>query len=129
MIDVPAGSTVYLHQAMALADVVLVAVRADVSFSTLAQMDSVLAPLQQARKTATALLRDQPTRRRHRFSGHGRSVSDRSGDALLGTVTVTRCSSPGLRPRPPRPYRQRSQLPGHSCPVPRCSERIDSDLP
>ena len=45
IIDVPAGNTVYLGQTMSVADAVLVVVQPDVaSFSTLDQMDSVLAP-------------------------------------------------------------------------------------
>jgi len=88
VIDVPAGNTVYLRQAMAVADVVLVAVQADVSsFSTLAQMDTVLAPY---------LEREKPPRRyyvinqldgAHRFSLDMAEVfKARLGDALLGTV-------------------------------------------
>ncbi|WP_256586064.1 cellulose biosynthesis protein BcsQ [Pseudomonas sp. ICMP 460] len=44
-IDVPAGNTVYLRQAMSVADTVLVVVRPDAaSFRRLAKMDEVLAP-------------------------------------------------------------------------------------
>jgi cellulose synthase operon protein YhjQ len=88
LIDVPAGNTVYLRQAMALADVVLVVVQADVaSFGTLGQVDTLLAPY---------LERETPPQRyfvinqldaAHRFSLDMAEVfKTRLAGALLGTV-------------------------------------------
>ncbi|MDT9694236.1 hypothetical protein Q5762_39075, partial [Streptomyces sp. P9(2023)] len=84
----PAGNTVYLHQAMALADVVLVAVQADVSsFSTLAQMDSVLAPYLECEKPPLRYYVINQLDGAHRFSLDMAEVfKARLGDALLGTV-------------------------------------------
>ncbi|WLH85155.1 cellulose biosynthesis protein BcsQ [Pseudomonas sp. FP2338] len=88
VIDVPAGNTVYLSQAMSVADVVLVVVQPDAaSFRRLAKMDEVLAPY---------LAGEAPPLRFYVINqvDAGQSFSEdmagvfklRLGDAVLGTV-------------------------------------------
>lgn len=88
IIDVPAGNTVYLSQALSVADTVLVVVKPDAaSFRRLAKMDELLAPY---------LASETPPRRfyvinqvdsTHAFSQDMTEVFKlRLGDAVLGTV-------------------------------------------
>ncbi|KAF1024297.1 MAG: Cellulose biosynthesis protein BcsQ [Pseudomonas sp.] len=88
VIDVPAGDSVYLRQALALADVALVAVQPDVtSFSTLGQVDTLLAPFQAREKKLRHYYVLNQLDGGHRFSLDLADVfKARLGDALLGTV-------------------------------------------
>lgn len=88
IIDVPAGNTVYLGQAMSVADAVLVVVQSDVaSFSTLDQMDSVLAPYFKREKPPQRFYVINQLDAAHRFSLDMAEVfKTRLGNALLGTV-------------------------------------------
>ncbi|MGY2253629.1 cellulose biosynthesis protein BcsQ [Pseudomonas reactans] len=88
IIDVPAGNSVYLSQAMSVADVVLVVVQADVaSFRSLAQMDSVLAPYLAHAKSPYRFYVINQVDPAHRFSEDMVDVFKlRLGDAVLGTV-------------------------------------------
>ena len=88
IIDVPAGNTVYLSQAMAVADAVLMVVQPDVaSFSTLAQMDAELAPYLQREKPPQRFYVINQLDDAHRFSLDMVEVfKTRLGDALLGVV-------------------------------------------
>lgn len=88
IIDVPAGNSVYLSQAMSVADVVLVVVQADVaSFRSLAQLDSVLAPYLAHAKSPYRFYVINQVDPAHRFSEDMVDVFKlRLGDAVLGTV-------------------------------------------
>lgn len=88
VIDVPAGDNVYLRQALALADMALVAVQPDVtSFSTLGQMDAILAPFLTREKPLHACYVINQLDGGHRFSLDIADVfKARLGNALLGTV-------------------------------------------
>jgi cellulose synthase operon protein YhjQ len=88
IIDVPAGNSAYLSQAMSVADVVLVVVQADVaSFRSLAQMDSVLAPYLAHAKSPYRFYVINQVDPAHRFSEDMVDVFKlRLGDALLGTI-------------------------------------------
>lgn len=88
IIDVPAGNSVYLSQAMSVADVVLVVVQADAaSFRSLAQMDSVLAPYLAHAKSPYRFYVINQVDPAHRFSEDMVDVFKlRLGDAVLGTV-------------------------------------------
>lgn len=88
IIDVPAGNTVYLNQALSVADTILVVVKPDAaSFRRLAKMDALLAPY---------LANEAPPQRfyvvnqvdsDHAFSQDMADVFKlRLGDAVLGTV-------------------------------------------
>lgn len=133
VIDVPAGNTVYLHQAMALADVVLVAVQADVSsFSTLAQMDSVLAPYLECEKPPQRYYVINQLDGAHRFSLDMAEVfKARLGDALLGTVhrdpVFSEAQACGRDPLDPTVNSLGCQDIHALCRT--LLERIDSDLP
>lgn len=133
IIDVPAGNTVYLGQAMSVADAVLVVVQPDVaSFSTLDQMDSVLAPY---------FTRENPPQRfyvinqldaAHRFSLDMAEVfKTRLGAALLGTVhrdpAFSEAQAYGRDPLDPTVNSIGSQDVHALCRT--LLERIDSDLP
>lgn len=133
VIDVPAGNTVYLHQAMALADLVLVAVQADVSsFSTLAQMDSVLAPYLEREKPPQRYYVINQLDGAHRFSLDMAEVfKARLGDALLGTVhrdpAFSEAQAYGRDPLDPTVNSLGCQDIHALCRT--LLERIDSDLP
>ncbi|NWC94676.1 MULTISPECIES: cellulose biosynthesis protein BcsQ [unclassified Pseudomonas] len=133
VIDVPAGNTVYLHQAMAMADVVLVAVQADVSsFSTLAQMDSVLAPYLEREKPPQRYYVINQLDGAHRFSLDMAEVfKARLGDALLGTVhrdpAFSEAQADGRDPLDPTVNSLGCQDIHALCRT--LLERIDSDLP
>lgn len=133
IIDVPAGNTVYLSQALSVADAVLVVVQADVaSFSTLDQMDSLL---------ARCLQRETPPQRfyvinqldaAHRFSLDMAEVfKTRLGAALLGTVhrdpAFSEAQAYGRDPLDPTVNSIGCQDVHALCRA--LLERIDSDLP
>jgi len=88
IIDVPAGNTVYLSQAMSVADVVLVVVQADVaSFRSLTQMDRVLAPYLDHAKSPYRFYVINQVDPAHRFSQDMVDVFKlRLGEAVLGTL-------------------------------------------
>ncbi|MGY2290852.1 cellulose biosynthesis protein BcsQ [Pseudomonas sp. SDO528_S397] len=132
VIDVPAGDSVYLRQALALSDVVLVAVQPDVtSFGSLAQMESLLAPF---------LSRERPLRcyyvinqldGAHRFSLDLADVfKTRLGASLLGTVhrepAFHEAQAGGRDPLDPTVNSQGCQDVLALCRT--LLERIDSDL-
>ncbi|UII71865.1 cellulose synthase operon protein YhjQ [Pseudomonas sp. HN11] len=87
-IDVPAGNTVYLSQAMSVADTVLVVVQPDVSsFGALAQMDDLLAPYLGREKPPRCFYVINQLDAAHRFSLDMAEVfKTRLGNALLGMV-------------------------------------------
>ena len=88
VIDVPAGNTVYLSQAMSVADVVLVVVQPDAaSFRRLAKMDEVLAPYLASQSPLQRFYVINQVDGGHAFSQDMASVFKlRLGDAVLGTV-------------------------------------------
>ncbi|MGY2040959.1 cellulose biosynthesis protein BcsQ [Pseudomonas pergaminensis] len=88
VIDVPAGNTPYLSQAMSVADAVLVVVQPDVaSFGALAQMDAMLAPYLECEKPPKRFYVINQLDAAHRFSLDMAEVfKTRLGSALLGTV-------------------------------------------
>ncbi|MGY2374686.1 cellulose biosynthesis protein BcsQ [Pseudomonas sp. SDO524_S393] len=133
VIDVPAGNTVYLSQAMSVADSVLVVVQPDVaSFGALAQMDSVLAPYL-ARETAPHIYYViNQLDGAHRFSLDLAEVfKTRLGDALLGMVhrdlTFSEAQAYGRDPLDPTVNSIACQDVHALCRA--LLERIDSDLP
>lgn len=133
IIDVPAGNTVYLGQAMSVADAVLVVVQPDVaSFSTLDQMDSVLAPYFNREKPPQRFYVINQLDAAHRFSLDMVEVfKTRLGAALLGTVHRDRAFSEaqayGRDPLDPTVNSIGSQDVHALCRT--LLERIDSDLP
>lgn len=88
IIDVPAGNTVYLHQAMSMADVVLVVVKPDAaSFRRLAKMDEMLAPYLGGESPAQCFYVINQVDGEHAFSQDMAGVFRlRLGDAVLGSV-------------------------------------------
>lgn len=133
IIDVPAGNTVYLSQAMSVADAVLVVVQPDVaSFSTLDQMDSLLAPYLQRAKPPQRFYVINQLDGAHRFSLDMAEVfKTRLGAALLGTVhrdpTFSEAQAYGRDPLDPTVNSIGSQDVHALCRT--LLERIDSDLP
>ncbi len=88
VIDVPAGNTVYLGQAMSVADAVLVVVQPDAaSFRRLAKMDEVLAPYLASESPLQRFYVINQVDGGHAFSQDMAGVFKlRLGDAVLGTV-------------------------------------------
>lgn len=88
VIDVPAGDSVFLSQAMSVADVVLVLVQPDVaSFRSLAQADSFLSPYLMHAKSPHRFYVINQLDEAHHFSQDMVEVFKlRLGDALLGTI-------------------------------------------
>ncbi|NWA83876.1 cellulose synthase operon protein YhjQ [Pseudomonas sp. D2002] len=88
VIDVPAGNTVYLSQAMSMADMVLVVVQPDAaSFRRLAKMDEVLAPYLASESAPQRFYVINQVDGGHTFSQDMAGVFKlRLGDAVLGTV-------------------------------------------
>lgn len=88
VIDVPSGNTVYLSQAMSVADVVLVVLRPDAaSFRRLAKMDEVLAPYLAGEAPSQRFYVINQVDGDHAFSQDMAAVFKlRLGDAVLGTV-------------------------------------------
>lgn len=88
VIDVPAGNTVYLSQALSVADVVLVVVQPDAaSFRRLAKMDEVLAPYLAGAAPPQRFYVINQVDAGHSFSQDMAGVFKlRLGDAVLGTV-------------------------------------------
>ncbi len=88
VIDVPAGNTVYLNQAMSVADVVLVVVKPDAaSFRRLANMDAVLAPYLEGESAPQRFYVINQVDASHAFSQDMAEVFKlRLGDAVLGEV-------------------------------------------
>lgn len=133
IIDVPAGNTVYLRQAMSVADAVLVVVQSDVaSFSTLEQMDSVLAPYLQRAKPPQRFYVINQLDAAHRFSLDMAEVfKTRLGSALLGTVhrdlAFSEAQAYGRDPLDPTVNSIGCQDVHALCRA--LLERIDSDLP
>ena len=133
IIDVPAGNTVYLSQAMSVADVVLVVVQPDVaSFGTLDQMDSVLAPYLQRAKPPQRFYVINQLDAAHRFSVDMAEVfKTRLGGALLGTVhrdpSFSEAQAYGRDPLDPTINSIGCQDVHALCRA--LLERIDSDLP
>ena len=133
IIDVPAGNTVYLGQAMSVADAVLVVVQSDVaSFSTLDQMDSVLAPYFKREKPPQRFYVINQLDAAHRFSLDMAEVfKTRLGNALLGTVhrdlAFSEAQAYGRDPLDPTVNSIGSQDIHALCRA--LLERIDSDLP
>ncbi|MDY7063889.1 hypothetical protein PsexTeo8_02900 [Pseudomonas extremaustralis] len=133
IIDVPAGNTVYLSQAMSVADVVLVVVQPDVaSFSTLDQMDSVLAPYLRRAKPPKRFYVINQLDAAHRFSLDMAEVfKTRLGGALLGTVhrdpSFSEAQAYGRDPLDPTVNSIGCQDVHALCRA--LLERIDSDLP
>ena len=133
IIDVPAGNTAYLGQAMSVADAVLVVVQPDVaSFSTLDQMDSLLAPYLQREKPPQRLYVINQLDAAHRFSLDMADVfKARLGGALLGTVhrdsAFSEAQAYGRDPLDPTVNSIGCQDVHALCRA--LLERIDSDLP
>ncbi len=133
IIDVPAGNTVYLGQAMSVADAVLVVVQPDVaSFSTLAQMDSLLAPWLEREKPPQRFYVINQLDGDHRFSLDMAEVfKTRLGAALLGTVhrdpAFSEAQAYGRDPLDPNVNSIGCQDVHALCRA--LLERIDSDLP
>lgn len=133
IIDVPAGNTVYLRQAMSVADAVLVVVQSDVaSFSTLDQMDSVLAPYFKREKPPQRFYVINQLDAAHRFSLDMAAVfNTRLGTALLGTVhrdpAFSEAQAYGRDPLDPTVNSIGSQDVHALCRT--LVERIDSELP
>lgn len=133
IIDVPAGNTVYLGQAMSVADAVLVVVQSDVaSFSTLDQMDGVLAPYLQRKKPPQRFYVINQLDASHRFSLDMAEVfKTRLGGALLGTVhrdpAFSEAQAYGRDPLDPTVNSIGCQDVHALCRA--LLERIDSDLP
>nr|WP_254865885.1 cellulose biosynthesis protein BcsQ [Pseudomonas fluorescens] len=88
VIDVPAGNSVYLNQAVSMADVVLVVVKPDAaSFRRLAKMDEVLAPYLEGESPPDRFYVINQVDGTHAFSQDMASVFKlRLGDAVLGVV-------------------------------------------
>ncbi|WP_395609578.1 cellulose biosynthesis protein BcsQ [Pseudomonas sp. B22129] len=88
VIDVPAGNTVYLNQAMSMADVVLVVVKPDAaSFRRLAKMDEVLAPYLEGEASPERFYVINQVDGAHAFSQDMATVFKlHLGDAVLGAV-------------------------------------------
>jgi len=88
VIDVPAGNTVYLSQALSVADVVLVVVQPDAaSFRRLAKMDEVLAPYLAGAAPPLRFYVINQVDAGQSFSEDMAGVFKlRLGDAVLGTV-------------------------------------------
>ncbi|CRM88777.1 ParA-like protein [Pseudomonas sp. 22 E 5] len=88
VIDVPAGNTVYLSQALSVADVVLVVVQPDAaSFRRLAKMDELLAPYLAGAAPPLRFYVINQVDAGHSFSEDMAGVFKlRLGDAVLGTV-------------------------------------------
>ena len=133
VIDVPAGNTVYFSQALSVADAVLVVVQPDVvSFSTLAQMDAMLAPYLQREKPPQSFYVINQLDAAHRFSVDMVEVfKTRLGNALLGTVhrdlSFSEAQAYGRDPLDPTVNSIGSQDVHALCRA--LLERIDSDLP
>lgn len=133
IIDVPAGNTVYLSQAMSVADAVLVVVQSDVaSFSTLDQMDSLLAPYLQGKKPPQRFYVINQLDAAHRFSLDMAEVfKTRLGGALLGRVhrdpAFSEAQAYGRDPLDPTVNSIGSQDVHALCRA--LLERIDSELP
>ncbi|WP_424085988.1 cellulose biosynthesis protein BcsQ [Pseudomonas sp.] len=133
IIDVPAGNTVYLSQAMSVADAVLVVVQPDVpSFSTLDQMDGLLAPYLQRQKPPQRFYVINQLDATHRFSLDMADVfKTRLGGALLGTVhrdsAFSEAQAYGRDPLDPTVNSIGCQDVHALCRA--LLERIDSDLP
>lgn len=133
IIDVPAGNTPYLSQAMSVADAVLVVVQPDVaSFGALAQMDGVLAPYLAREKPPKQFYVINQLDAAHRFSLDMTEVfKARLGDALLGTVqrdpTFSEAQAYGRDPLDPTVNSIGCQDIHALCRA--LLERIDSDLP
>lgn len=133
VIDVPAGNTVYLSQAMSVADAVLVVVQSDVaSFSTLDQMNSVLAPYLERVKPLQRFYVINQLDAAHRFSLDMAEVfKTRLGTALLGTVhrdlAFSEAQACGRDPLDPTVNSIGCQDVHALCRT--LLERIDSDLP
>ena len=88
VIDVPAGNTVYLSQALSVADAVLVVVQPDAaSFRRLAKMDEVLAPYLASESPPQRFYVINQVDAGHAFSQDMAGVFKlRLGDAVLGAV-------------------------------------------
>ncbi|MHA4975149.1 cellulose synthase operon protein YhjQ [Pseudomonas sp. NFR09] len=133
IIDVPAGNTVYLSQALSVADAVLVVVQPDVaSFSTLDQMDSLLAPHLKRAKPPQRFYVINQLDGAHRFSLDMAEVfKTRLGAALLGTVhrdpAFSEAQAYGRDPLDPTVNSIGSQDVHALCRT--LLEHIDSDLP
>ncbi|MFH6565483.1 cellulose biosynthesis protein BcsQ [Pseudomonas kulmbachensis] len=132
IIDVPAGDSVYLGQAVSVADAVLVVVQSDVrSFSTLDYMDSVLARYFTREKPPQRFYVINQLDATHRFSLDMAEVfKTRLGSALLGTVhrdlTFCEAHACGRDPLDPIVNSIGSQDVHDLCRT--LLERIDSDL-
>lgn len=133
IIDVPAGNSVYLSQALSVADVVLVVVQPDVaSFSTLAQTDALLAPAFERATPPQRFYVINQLDAAHRFSLDMAEVfKTRLGDALLGTVhrdpSFSEAQAYGRDPLDPTVNSIGCQDVHALCRA--LLERIDSDLP
>lgn len=133
VIDVPAGDSVYLRQAIAMADLVLVAVHADVaSFSSLGQMDSLLAPYLEGEAAPACFYVINQLDGSHRFSLDMAEVfKTRLGNALLGVVhrdpSFSEAQACGRDPLDPSVNSLGCQDVHDLCRT--LLERIDSDLP
>ena len=88
VIDVPVGNTVYLNQAMSVADGVLVVVQPDVaSFRGLTKMDEILAPYLESETPPQRFYVINQVDGAHGFSQDMTEVFKlRLGDAVLGVV-------------------------------------------
>lgn len=95
VIDVPAGNTVYLSQALSVADAVLVVVQPDAaSFHRLANMDDVLAPYLAGESPPQRFYVINQVDVGHAFSQDMAGVFRlRLGDAVLGAVRRDRAFS------------------------------------
>lgn len=133
IIDVPAGNSVYLSQALSVADAVLVVVQPDVaSFSTLDQMGSLLAPHLKRAKSPQRFYVINQLDGAHRFSLDMAEVfKTRLGAALLGTVhrdpAFSEAQAYGRDPLDPTVNSIGSQDVHALCRT--LLEHIDSDLP
>ncbi|MCM2377822.1 cellulose biosynthesis protein BcsQ [Pseudomonas marginalis] len=133
IIDVPAGNTPYLSQAMSVADAVLVVVQADVaSFGALAQMDAILAPYLARAKPPQRFYVINQLDATHRFSLDMAEVfKTRLGNALLGTVhrdpAFSEAQAYGRDPLDPTVNSIGCQDVHTLCRA--LLERLDSDLP
>jgi len=133
IIDVPAGNTPYLSQAMSVADAVLVVVQPDVaSFGALAQMDAMLAPYLEREKPPQRFYVINQLDAAHRFSLDMAEVfKTRLGTALLGTVhrdpSFSEAQAYGRDPLDPTVNSIGCQDVHALCRA--LLERLDSDLP
>lgn len=133
VIDVPAGNTAYLNQAMSVADTVLVVVQPDVaSFGALAQIDSMLAPFLARETPPQCFYVINQLDGAHRFSLDMAEVfKTRLGAALLGTVhrdpAFSEAQAYGRDPLDPTVNSIGCQDVHALCRA--LLERIDSDLP